>query len=47
VAQALIYYAEDKLDIVDSILCALNTALGYDIFTFDKAMNKLIGKKEM
>ncbi|MDR2577807.1 MAG: PIN domain-containing protein [Chitinispirillales bacterium] len=39
---ALTLFAAQNLDIVDSILCAFNGVKGWDVFTFDKEMNKLL-----
>ena len=46
VSKALIFFVDDKLDIVDSILCAFNAVLGYDVFTFDREMNVLLQKSK-
>ena len=46
VSKALIFFVDNELDIVDSILCAFNSVLGYSVFTFDKEMNALLQREE-
>ena len=42
VTKAILYFIDEKLDIVDCILCAFNAVMGYEVFTFDKEMNALL-----
>ena len=41
---ALDTYADKKLDFVDCLLYGFNAKYGYDVFTFDKKLNVLMGK---
>ena len=41
---ALDTYADKKLDFVDCLLYGFNAKYGYDVFTFDKKLNRLMGK---
>ena len=42
VTKAIMYFIEEKLDVVDCMLCAFKTVMGYDVFTFDKEMNTFL-----
>ena len=42
ITQSLELYAERKLDFVDTVLYAKSTVYGYNVFTFDKKLNKLL-----
>ena len=37
-------FSKNKLDFVDTLLYAYNRVKGYEIFTFDKKLNKLLEK---
>jgi len=41
---ALDTYADKKLDFVDCLLYGFNAIYGYEVFTFDRKLNALIGK---
>ena len=45
VTKAVLFFIEEKLDIVDCILCAFNAIMGYEVFTFDKEMRALLKDK--
>ena len=45
IARVLQFYVEDKLDIVDCILCAFNNIEGHEVFTFDKKLKTLLRPK--
>ena len=42
VERALHLFIEEKLDIVDCILCSFNNVEGYGVFTFDKKIKTLL-----
>lgn len=44
--RGLQFYAEHKLDFVDCLLCGYRMEHGYEICTFDKKLNRLLGQLE-
>ena len=42
VTKAILFFVDKELDIVDCILCAFNTVMGFEVFTFDKDMKVLL-----
>lgn len=44
IKKALNYYEEKNLDIVDLILLAYSKVEGYEVYTFDKKLNRLINQ---
>ncbi|OSX55483.1 pilus assembly protein [Anoxybacillus ayderensis] len=40
--EALILFKERRLDFVDTLLYAYNKVKGYEVYTFDKKLNKLL-----
>ena len=45
VTKAILFFVDEKLDIIDCILCAFNAVMGLKVFTFDKEMNALLNNK--
>lgn len=43
-SKALRYFAENKLDFVDCLLCAYNLQYGYEVCTFDEKLGKFLQK---
>ena len=43
---AIKIFAETKLDFVDCILAAYNNIENFEVFTFDKDLNKILKREE-
>lgn len=43
-SKALNFFAANKLDFVDCLLCAYNLQYGYEVCTFDVKLNKFLQK---
>lgn len=43
-SKAFNFFAENKLDFVDCLLCAYNLQYGYDVCTFDVKLSKFLQK---
>lgn len=46
ISRVLQIFVEEKLDIVDCILCAFNNIESYPVFTFDNKLNALLNSKK-
>lgn len=42
--EAFLLFGERRLDFVDTLLYAYNKVKGYQVYTFDKKLNKLLGE---